>query len=97
MKRFVLKVVDRKENDWSYFSKGSKTGDGKMGVFYDNYVFNTEAEARQHIKTLLTCGYLREEIVEDDFYIVEVRQHKGFGNGWYTDEEIEMAIKDCQR
>lgn len=91
---FVLKCIDRKENDWGYFSKGAMTCDGKNGWFYDNYVFHTEEEARQHIKTLLNSGYIRKDITENDFSIVEVKQHKGFGRAWYTDEEFEKAIKD---
>ena len=92
---FVLKCVDRKENDWGYFLKGSMTCNGKHGFFY-NCIFHTEEEARQHIKTLLNSGYIRKDITENDFSIVEVKQHLGCGVGtaWYTDEEFEKAIKD---
>lgn len=90
---FILKCIDRKENDWGYIQKGAITCSGKYGWFYGDSVFYTQEEAKQHIKTVLNSGYFRKDIVENDFSIVEVRQHKGYGSAWYTDEEFEKAIK----
>lgn len=93
LQMFILKCIDRKENDWGYFYKGAMFCSGKHGFFYGDTVFQTKEEARQHIKTLLNSGHIRKDIAESDFSIVEVKQHKGYGSAWYTDEEFEEAIE----
>ena len=74
---YVLKVTDKKYNDWGYCPKGSLCCMGKKkGFFWEDDVFYTKEEAEQYIPTLLKSGWFRKDITKDNFEIIEVKQYK---------------------
>ena len=91
---YVLKLTDPEYSSFIYISKGSILGDGKHGWFLEDYVFETVAEAEEHIQTCLNSGWYRDDITEDNFEIVEVNKYPKAGpHFYYTKDEYEN-VKD---
>ncbi len=93
---YVLKLTDPESSGFIYISKGSILGEGKHGWFLEDYVFETVAEAEEHIQTCLNSGWYRDDITEDCFEVVEVKKYPNTGpHFYYTKDEYEKIIFDC--
>ena len=92
---YVLKLTDPQYPDFIYISKGSILGGGKHGWFLPKYVFETAAEAREHIQTCLESGWYRTDITEANFEVVEVKLYLDLGTSfYYTEDEYAGCIKE---
>ena len=90
---YVLKLTDPEYSSFTYISKGSVLGDGKHGWFLEDYVFETTAEAKEHIQTCLNSGWYRGDITEANFEVVEVNKYpKADPYFYYTKDEYEKII-----
>ena len=87
---YVLKLTDKKYNSWGYCLKGCIDCMGKNGFFGEDSVFHTEEEASQYIQPLLNSGWYRKDITKDSFEIIEVKQYKGLGSAYFTNECFEQ-------
>ena len=101
---YVLKLTDPEYSTYNfgYVTKGSVTCGGCRGYFLKEYVFETVDEAKQHIVTCLTSSQYRPDISEDNFEIVEVKEHLDIDPYFlYTDQEYERyseyLIKDSSQ
>lgn len=83
---FIIKLTDPQYNSYGYVWKDCIHCMGKHGFFYEVNVFRTEQDAEQHIQTCLNSGWYRPDITRDNFEIIEVHQHEGYGSAYYTDE-----------
>lgn len=92
---YVLKLTDHQYPDFIYISKGSILGGGKHGWFLPQYIFETEAEARDQIQTCLESGWYRTDITEANFEVVEVKLYPDLGTSfYYTEDEYARCIKE---
>ena len=91
----VLKLTDHQYPDFIYISKGSVLGSGKHGWFLPKYIFETEAEANEHIQTCLNSGWYRKDITEVNFELVEVQLYSDLNTGfYYTEDEYARHITE---
>ena len=89
---YVLKLTDPEYSNpgWGYVTKGSVICGGTKEWFLKEYTLDTVEEANQHITTCLTSGWYRPDITEDNFEVVEVKEHPDIGPYFcYTDAEYE--------
>lgn len=92
---YVLKLTDPEYHDFIYISKGSILGNGKRGWFLPNYVFETEAEAKDHIQTCLEIDWYRTDITEANFELVEVKLYPDLNTSfYYTEDEYARYIAE---
>lgn len=88
----VIKLTDPQYSGYSYCIKDCIPSFGSHEFFSPDAVFDTEQEAKEHIKTMLNSGWYRPDITETNFEIVEVKQYKGlaFGLFYYTQRGYEQ-------
>lgn len=86
--KYVIKLTDPEYSDYVYCIKDCIPAFGPQEFFSNDCVFDTELEARDHIKAMLASGWYRSDVTEANFEVVEVRQYKdlGFGYFYYTEK-----------
>lgn len=95
MTKYVIKLTDPRYSSHSYCVKDCIPAFGKNEFFSEDCCFNTEQEAKEHIKTMLESGWYRPDITEANFEVVEVKQYSGlaFGSFYYTKAGFEKFKK----
>lgn len=95
MVKYIIKLTDPEYSEYAYCIKDCIPAFGPQEFFTSDCVFDTEQEAKAHIKTMLTSGWYRPDITEANFEVVEVKQYEdlGFGFFYYTKQGYEQ-IKD---
>lgn len=85
--KYVIRLTDPQYPGYTYCTKDCILSTGSHEFFSPDDVFGSELEAENHIKTMLSSGWYRPDITEDNFAVVEVRQYKGldFGMFYYTE------------
>ena len=96
--KYVIKLTDPKYSEYIYCIKDCIPPFNKHEFFSEDCCFNTEREAKDHIKTMLASGWYRPDITRDNFEVVEVKQYKGlaFGKFYYTEAGYE-EFKDFDK
>ena len=92
---YVLKLTDPEYSGFVYIGKGSILSHGSYGWFLEDSVFETEAEANDHIQTCLESGWYRQDITEANFEVVKVKQYPEHDPYfYYTKDEYERFKED---
>ena len=89
--KYVLKLTDPQFSRYIYCIKDCIPPFGSSEFFSPDSVFDTEQEARDHLKVMLESGWYRPDITEANFEVVEVKQYSGlaFGKFYYTEKGYE--------
>ena len=94
--KYIIKLIDPEYSEYIYCIKACIPPFGRHEFFSTDCVFDTEQEAEEHIKVMLSSGWYRPDITEANFEIVEVRQYKdlAFGYFYYTEKGYKQIKED---
>lgn len=89
--KYVLKLTDPQFSGYIYCIKDCIPPFGSSEFFSPDSVFDTEQEARDHLKVMLESGWYRPDITEANFEVVKVKRYLGmnFGLFYYTEKGYE--------